>query len=138
MRKSKKFDEYDFLNLFYVEMVRLGQAYNLVKLSVTPRMIEDIYETSTVDVTEDELKKLADICLANSWLKHTALSSGQYGNLQLTTTGLGVVKSKQRQVELKSSHSNLKKASDYIEEHKGLFIFLGFVIALTGLLLKYF
>ncbi len=138
MGKSKKFDEYDFLDLFYQEMLKVGQARNLVRLSVNARMVEDIYDKSAISVTEGELQRMADICLANSWIKHTTMGVGQYGNLQLTTTGFGVAKSKQKQAELLNNRSILKKTSDYIEEHKGLFILLGFIIALSGLLIKYY
>lgn len=138
MGKSKKFDEYDFLDLFYQEMLEVGQARNLVRLSVNARMVEDIYDKSAISVTEGELQRAADICLANSWVKHTTMGVGQYGNLQLTTTGFGVAKSKQKQAELLNNRSIMKKASDYIEEHKGLFILLSFVIAIAGLLIKYY
>lgn len=138
MSKPNKFDEYDFLDLFYQEMLEAGQARNLIRLSVNARMVEDIYDKSTISVTERNLKKMADICLANSWIEHTTMGVGQYGNLQLTTTGFGVAKSKRKQADLLNSRSVFKKISDYIEEHKGLFILLGFIIALAGLLIKYY
>ena len=137
MGTSNKFDEYDFLNLFYQEMLEAGQSRNLVRLSVNARMVEEIYDKSSLLVTEDKLQRAADICLANSWIKHTTMGVGQYGNLQLTTNGFGVAKSKQKQVELQNNRSILKKTSDYIEEHKGLLILLGFIVALAGLLIKY-
>lgn len=136
MSKEKKFDEYDFLDLFYQEMLTTGQSSNLVRFTVNARMVETVYDNSKKLVTENELKKFADVCLANDWLKHTTMGVGKYGNLQLTTVGLGVVKSKQKQKELSNNKSTLKKVSDYIEDHKGLFVFLGFVIALVGLLIK--
>jgi hypothetical protein len=139
MSKPKKFDEYDFLNLFYRKMVRVGQAHNLIRLSVNARMVEDVYEESVISVTENHLQEMSDICLANSWVEHTTMGTGQYGNLQLTTTGLGVAKSKRKQIELLNNRSFFKKISDYIiEEHKGLFILLGFLSALAGLLIKYY
>ena len=138
MGKSRIFDEYDFLDLFYQEMLEVGQARNLMQLSVNARMVENIYDKLATLVTERELQRTAGICLANSWVKHTTIGVGQYGNLQLTTTGFGVAKSKQKQVELLNNRSILKKTSDYIEEHKGLFILLGFIIALSGLLIKYY
>ena len=94
MGKLKKFDEYNFLELFYQEMLVKGQASHLVSLSVNARMVDGIYESFGISVTENDLQSMADICFANGWLKHTTMNVGQYGNLQLTTTGLGVVKSK--------------------------------------------
>lgn len=138
MSKPKHFNEYDFLDLFFQEMLATGQAENLVRLSVNARMVEEIYEKSTISITEKHLQTIADICLANSWVEHTSLGVGQYGDLKLTSTGFGVVKSKQRQMELLNNRSVLKKISDYIEDHKGLFILLGIIIALASLLTKYY
>ncbi len=138
MRKPKNFDEYNFLDLFYQEMLERGRANNLVRLSVDARMMEGIYAKSGISVTEGDLQIIADICLANSWVKHTTLDVGQYGNLQLTTTGFGVAKSKRKQAEQLNNRSMVKKTSDYIEEHKGLFMLLGFIIALAGLLFNFY
>ena len=136
MGSSSNFDEYDFLDLFYQEMLAVGHARNLVRLSVDAKMVEDIYENTTVSVTEEHLQKLADICLANSWLEHTVMGT-KYGHLQLTTTGFGVVKSKRKQRELLDNRGFLKKTSDYIEDHKGLFVLMGLLIAIAGLLITY-
>jgi len=132
------FDEYDFLNLFYKEMLKQGRAYNLVRLSVDARMVENVYEGSAISVTENKLQKITDICLANGWVEHTTIGTGQYDNLQLTTTGFGVIKSKKMQTEVTNNRSIFKKVSDYIEDHKGLFVLLGFLITLAGLLIKYY
>lgn len=138
MGKQKIFDEYDFLDFFYQEMLGQGRASNLVRLSVDTRMVKGIYDKSGISISEADLQRMADICLANSWIKHTTLGVGQYGNLQLTTTGFGVANSKRKQAEQLNNRSVFKKISDYIEEHKGLFILLGFLIALAGLLIKFY
>ena len=137
MRKLKQFDEYEFLNLFHQEMLEKGRARHLVRLSLNARVVEQIYDNSGVSVTEKDLQKIADVCLANGWLEHADMTD-QYENLQLTTIGLGVVKSKQKQAEQLNNRSIFKKTSDYIEEHKGLLMLLGFIIALVGLLIKFY
>ena len=137
MDRVEKFCEYDFLDLFYQEMLIKGRPHNLIRLSVNPQMAEGVYDNLTISLTENYLQKMADICLANSWVEHSGIGSGQYGGLQLTMAGLGVAKSKRKQTELLNNRSFIKKASDYIEEHKGLFILLSFISALVGLLIKY-
>ncbi|MEB3310900.1 MAG: hypothetical protein VKJ02_11760 [Snowella sp.] len=137
MGKSKEFNEYDFLDLFYQEMLERGQPINLIVLSIDARMVCSINEKFKISVTQNSLQKIADICLANSWIKYISLG-GQYRNLQLTTTGFGVVKSKRKQVEQLSNRSIFKKASDYIEDHKGLFILFGFIIGLAGLFINFY
>ena len=137
MGKSKEFSEYDFLDLFYQEMLERGQPINLVFLSVDARMLCYINEKFKISVTQDGLQEIADICLANSWIEYMTLN-GQYRDLQLTTTGFGVVKSKRKQVEQLSNRSIFKKTSDYIEDHKGLFVLFGFIIGLAGLFIKFY
>jgi hypothetical protein len=137
MGKSKEFSEYDFLDLFYQEMLERGQPINLVLLSVDDRMMRYINEKLKISLTQDCLQEIADICLANSWIEYMTLN-GQYRDLQLTTTGFGVVKSKRKQVEQLSNRSIFKKTSDYIEDHKGLFVLFGFIIGLAGLFIKFY
>ncbi len=138
MENSNKFDEFDFLNLFYQEMLSKGKTYNFIRLSINSNMVDDVCDEFSVSVTEERLNKLADICLANNWIEHKFLGSGQYGNLQLTMTGFGVVKSKQKQREVLNSRNFIKKISDIIVDHKGLFVLFGFFIALVGLFLNMF
>ena len=137
MKRQSPFDEFDFLDLFYEEMIKNGRKHNLIRITINKEIVEYIYEHKPYSVTEKEIEKLADICLANDWLEQKTIGAGQYGNLQLTTTGLGVITSKRRRKEIEDQKSILKKSSDYIEDHKGLFIFLGFMIAAIGLMLKF-
>jgi len=138
MGKSKKFDQFDFLELFYQEMLAKGQPENLIRLSVNPKMAEDINENLNISLTENSLQKMADICLANSWVTKTTLGGSQYINLQLTTVGLGVVISKRKQTELLNKKSLIKKASDFIVEHRGLLILLGSIIAVASFLINHY
>ena len=136
LSKSINFDEFDFLNLFYQKMLDEGQSYNITRLSVNNRMVEDIYDKSTFSLTEEYLKKMADICLANSWIEYSSLA-GNYTNLRLTTTGNGVIKSKQMQKKSLESRSPIKRVSDYINDHSGLFLFGSFILLFASVLIAY-
>ncbi len=135
-KNSTNFNEYNFLDLFYQKMLNEGLTYNLVQLSVNSIIVKDINDKLSVSITNNDLKKMTDICLANGWLKNTSMCVDKYCNLQLTEIGFGVVKSKQKQAELLSNRNILKKIADYIEEIKGLFIPIGVVIALATLFIK--
>ena len=137
MNKKTSFNEFDFLDIFYQAMLKEGVKHNLIRITLDHRTIEDIYETTSYSATEDEIQKLIDICLANNWLEQKTIGVGQYNNLQLTTTGLGVVTSKRRQKENENQKTFMKKTSEYIEDHKGLFLLFGFIIAAAGLILNY-
>ena len=131
-------NEYAILNVFLTRMDEKGESRKLVSLSIDEDMLEIINSKFDSKLSIEDLKKLADRCFANEWLEHFVIGAGKYGELILTTTGFGVARSLQRKKEALEQRSALKKMSDYIEEHKGLFIFLGSLIALIGLLIKIF
>jgi hypothetical protein len=84
-----------------------------------------------------DLEKAVDKCIAHEWLTHRELS-GKYKSLVITTKGIGVARSKAKAEEIKASRNWLKKASDYIEDRKGLFVLLGFIVALATFASKFF
>jgi len=134
MRKKKEFTEFDFLDLFYQEMIKNGDSYKSTRLTVNNKLVEEIYENHQVSLTLDELKKLANLSKANDWIDYGAMCGCCY---KLSISGLGVVKSKRLQKEQYKKRSLLKKLSDSIEEHNGLFVLLGVVIAFAVLLIRY-
>jgi hypothetical protein len=136
MAKMKPASEYDLLRLLVLEMEEKGVTRNMVHLDVDEKVIGRMRDALHVSVTLHEAQRLADKCLAHEWLEHTFMGSGQYGALTLTTTGHGVVRSMQAKEAAKAKRSLLKKASDYIEDHKGLFVVLGVIIALAGVITK--
>jgi len=136
-KMAKVITEFDILELYVCEMESEGANRNLVRISVDECMVSAFRDKFGVEVTLENLHRLADICLANEWLEHRVMA-GKYGQLGLTTTGLGVVRSRQRKAEALANRTSLKKVSDYIEDHKGLFVALGAAIAVAGLLLKLF
>jgi hypothetical protein len=137
MSRKKEIAEFDILELYVSEMESQGVNRNLITISVDESIASKLHERIGIKVTLDNLQRLADICLANEWLEHRTLA-GKYGELGLTATGYGVVRSRQRKAELLANRSVLKKVSDYIEDHKGLFVALGAVVAIVSLLLKFF
>lgn len=86
-----------------------------------------------VDVSLEQIQRLADKCLANEWLKLNAMGS-QYKNLSLTTAGFGVVRSRVCVDDALARRSHFKKISDYVEDHKGIFALLGALGAIATLL----
>lgn len=136
MQKETDFDEFDLLDVFYAEMLEKGEPHHLVRMSVDSEMAGRIAEERGIWVEEEQLQELAGRCLANKWLSHTTMGGGKYSDLQLTTQGYGVAKSKREQKKIAEEKGRLKKISEYIEEHRGLFIFLGTLVAIVGLLIK--
>lgn len=130
--------EFDILALFVDEMESEGVSRKLIRLSVDDAFVGRLSDKLGMAISLEPIQRLVDRCLANEWLEHTSLGTGKYGFLAITATGLGVVRSKQKSEEVKRSRSNLKKLSDAIEDHKGLFIALGALLALATVALKLF
>lgn len=128
--------EYKILNNIIDYMESTGSDYKLVTVSIDQKLVDEINNKHETKFSLNELEKAADICLAHEWLKHMFISGSKYNSLGITLKGIGVARSKKKAEELKKSRSILKKTSDYIEEHKGLFIVLGFSLALATFALK--
>lgn len=135
MAKTKKATEFDLLEIFVTEMEQRGQKRNLIRFDIDEKMAVAVSDKIGIPVTLEEIQKLADRCLANEWLEYSMMA-GKYGQLGLSAAGFGVVRSRQRKQEMLTNRSATKKFSDYIEDHKGLFVALGVAIALGGLLLR--
>lgn len=136
MRRTKKATEYDLLRVFVLRMEEDGVPRNVIHLDVDQAAADLMRDKLNVVATLEDVQRIADKCLAHEWLEHQFLGAGQYGSLSLTATGHGVVRSLQVKEAAKASRSILKRASDYVEDHKGLFVVIGVLIALAGVLIK--
>jgi hypothetical protein len=128
--------EFKILNNVLEHMESTGTTYKLVELSVDQELTDQINKKYKTSYSLADIEKATDKCLAHEWLKYTAMGGSKYSFLGLTPKGVGAARSKQKAEELKSSRSWLKKSSDYIEDHKGILIFFGAVIALATFILK--
>lgn len=128
--------EFKILSYIVDHMESTGTTYKLVQLSVDQEFTDDINTKYQTSFTLSEIEKATDKCLAHEWLKHTAMGGTKYSFLGITPKGVGAARSKQRAAELEASRTWLKKASDYIEDHKGILIFFGSSIALATFILK--
>ena len=128
--------EYKILNNIVDYMESTGSNYKVVTVSIDQKLVDEINNKDGTTFSLDELEKATDKCLAHEWLKHMFINGGKYNSLGITPKGIGVARSKKKAEELKKSRSILKKILDYIEEHKGLFMVLGFSLALATFALK--
>ncbi|MEK6243231.1 MAG: hypothetical protein AABM33_01910 [Pseudomonadota bacterium] len=133
---NKQATEFDLLQLYVEQMEREGSNRKLVRINIDDGVVAQL-AAAGFSTTVAQAQQLADRCLANEWLEHTQMG-GKYLSLALTASGFGVVRSRQIRQQQLESRGWLKRLSDYIEDHKGLFIALGVAIALGGLLVKLF
>jgi hypothetical protein len=117
-------------------MESTGTTYKTVNCTINQKLVDEINGKEGINYSLRDFEAATDKCLANEWLERKYMGCSMYSNLAITQKGLGVVRSKRRQEELKKSRSWLKKISDFIEDHKGLFIVLGFLLAIATFILK--
>lgn len=132
-------DEKELSLLRYVVqcMEESGANRNIVWFDVDQKLADEIYSMTGIQYSIPDLRKAADKCLAHEWITHTTLGS-KYEHLQITEKGLGIVISKQRTQHQKDSRGLLKKFSDLIVDHKGIFLLLSFLGGLAGFLLVHY
>jgi len=127
--------EFIILNNIIDDMESSGSTYKSVRLSIDQNFVEKINKDNNTSYTLQEIEKGTDKCLAYEWVIHASAGS-KYQDLQITPKGVGAARSKRKAEEIKSSRSILKKVSDYIEDHKGLFVVLGSILTVGTFALK--
>lgn len=130
-------DEYKLLIHVLEFCEEKGNRHSNVHFDVDHKLVEELYDRYGVQPSIDELKKIVDRCYAREWLEHAYLGSGHHNGLKLTSKGMGVATSKRKSEELRKNRPLPKKVSDYIDDHKGLFVLLGSCIALAGLIISF-
>ncbi len=130
-------DEYKLLIHILEFCEERGHRYDHVHFNVDHELVEELYERYGIQPSIDELKPIVDRCYAREWLEHAYLGGDRHHGLKLTTKGMGVAISKRKSEEVKKGRTLFKKASDYIEEHKGIFLLLSFLIAAFGLIITF-
>jgi len=129
-------DEYKLLIHFLEFCEENGHRQGDVHFDVDRKLVDELYERYGIQPSIEELKIIVDRCYAREWLEHAYLGSGRHNGLKLTTKGVGVATSKRKSQESCQNRPLLKKASDYIDDHKGLFVLLGSAIAIYGLIIS--
>ncbi len=127
-------DEYKLLIYLLEYCEENGKRYKHYDIDINSELIEKLHNKYGIQPTIEELQSISDRCYARSWLEHTYIGRGKYDGLKLTDTGAGVATSKRKSLQANQNRPPLKKASDYIEDHKGLFVLLCTLIAIVGLI----
>jgi hypothetical protein len=130
-------DEYKLLIHIFELCEENGNRHSNVRFDVDHKLVEELYDRYGVQPSINELKTIVDRCYAREWLEHACSRIGRYSRLKLTLKGMGVATSKRKSEERRENRPLLKKFSDYIEDHKGLFLLLGSLIALASLIISY-
>lgn len=129
--KKNELSEFDLLAECLAQMEQQGINHKLMSINFDHKTLQELNHQSGTNTTLEELHKLVDKCLANSWLEHTVMGA-KYNELSLTATGFGAAKSRRRRAEVLGQLSTTKRMSDYVVDHRGLFMVFGFLLALAS------
>ena len=125
--------EFDLLAACLAGMEQEGLNHTQYRISFDENTLAALNKKNVASTSIEALQRLVDRCFANGWMENTVMGT-RYNDLCLTSTGFGAAKSRQRRAEMESQRSIAKKMSDYVLDHRGLFIVLGFVLTLTSVL----
>ncbi len=114
-----------------------GATAKVVTFAADQQLADEINSKYGTSYSVGDLEKAVDKSVANEWVTHRSLGE-KYKDLSITTKGVGASRSRARAEEIKASRTWLKRTSDYIEDHKGLFVVLGFLTALATFASKFF
>lgn len=132
---SKNITEIDVLTVFLEEMESRGTPRKAFRLNVDDSLVEQLNNSKKTSVDLEGVKSLVDRCIANEWLERTVMDrNGRYSSLVLSVSGLGVVRSKRKQGEVKANRSWSRKFSDFIENHKGWISLFSIIVAIATLI----
>jgi hypothetical protein len=107
------------------------------RLSIDEKLANEINAKYKLTYSVDDLEKAANECIALKWIKRTTYGE-LFTMLQITPEGVNAARLKAESDKQKATRSWWKKLSDYIEDHKGLFTVLAFLLALITLASKFF
>lgn len=130
---NKKVVEEDILRVFVDKMEAEGSTRNSISLNIDKSMVEKINRTKGTNIDLGQLQKLAGKCITNEWLVRLETNKS-YNSLQLTPKGHSIIISR----EALAKRTWSKRASDYIDDRKGLFTLLTIILAIAGLIFNAF
>lgn len=129
-------DEFDILAVFVETLEAKGLKPSCFQQPVNDEFVARLNTKHQASMSRDQVHRLVDKCLANEWLERNDYS--EYSSLKITAAGVGVVRSRIKSAEARRNRTFLKKLSDTIDDHKGLFLALGAILGLLSLAARLF
>jgi hypothetical protein len=123
-------EELSILEYFVEQMELHGATINGVLLTFNPEQVEEINKKYDLDSSFEDTVKVLNKLTSHEYLTIYSLGN-EYLHLKITHKGVGVVNSVRSKEKKLKERTILKKFSDYIVEHKGIFIFLGSILSLS-------
>jgi hypothetical protein len=121
-------EEQSILEYFVDEMEFHGVQSTLIRVSFDDETILAIENKYQITLNSENRAVILKKLISHEYIQYTYMNAEEFGGMQITPKGVGVVNSLRAKDEQRRNRKMLKKISDAIEEHKGLATFIGLVI----------
>lgn len=130
-------EEQVILSYFIEEMEKNGVKNTMIWVDFDDATLLCIQSKYHVTIDSNNKSNVLNKLLSHEYLQYSYMGSQEYFGMQITLKGVGVITSIKAKEEQLKNRGFLKKLSDDIESHKGLATFVGIMIAIITLILKY-
>lgn len=134
-------EEQSILKYFVDEMEFHGVKSTLIRISFDDETLLAIADKYQITLNSENKASILKKLISHEYIQYTYMNAEEFGGMQITPKGLGIVNSLRAKEEQRQNRKILKKLSDAIEDHKGLATFIGLVITasigIVTLILKF-
>lgn len=125
------------LSYFIEAMEENGVKHHLISVDFDDATLSSIQEKYHVTIDSNNKSSVLNKLLSHEYIQYSYFGGQEYFGIQITSKGVGVINSIKAKEEQLEKRSFFKKISDGIENHKGLATFVGAMIAIITLILKF-
>ncbi|MCL9682740.1 hypothetical protein [Legionella maioricensis] len=122
------------LNFLVSEMEKKGLVITNYTFALDNEFVRACNEFCGTSSKIDKYREILQQCITHEYIRNKTVSP--LTCLAITQKGVGIVSSNRRSKEIDDSKTCLKKLSDIVLEHHGLFIAIGVILALITLFIK--
>jgi len=130
-------EEESILSYFIDSMESRGESYNTVIISFDEAVINEIKEKHSISFSDESKKNIFNKLLSHEYIAYAFFGGEEYSGIKITLKGLSAINSIRLKREQLEKRSILKKLSDGIENHKGLATFVGIMLTILTIIVKY-
>lgn len=134
--KVKIASEYLILIHCLEELEREGHPAGAVFFSFDEDELKKVNERFALNYSVDGWNRVINKCMTNSWLSYRAIGDKYFHNMKITDQGLGIARSKRRELAELQSKTWLMKISDSAQRHSGLIALLALLVSIGAMIIS--
>lgn len=127
--------EFEFLLNFLVsKMEEKGLVITNFTFSLDKEFVDECNKFCDTNSDMDKYHEILKHCITHEYIRN--MTADPFGCIAITQKGVGIVASNRRVKQNKDCRTNLKKLSDFVEEHKGISILSAFIFSTISLIIS--